>query len=39
MRRILLALAVATPLLGGCIIIASDKPETQVIHQAPADAQ
>jgi hypothetical protein len=37
MRRLIIALAIATPLLGGCIIIASDKPETQVIHQAPAE--
>lgn len=37
MRRLIIALVIATPLLGGCIIIASDKPETQVIHQAPAE--
>jgi len=37
MRRLIIALAVVAPLLSGCIIIASDKPETQVIHQAPAE--
>lgn len=40
MRRIalILALVVAAPSLGGCIIIATDKPTTRVIHQPPADA-
>lgn len=33
-----LALAIATPLLGGCIIVATDKPTTRVIHQTPANA-
>jgi hypothetical protein len=38
MLRLALVLAVATPLLGGCIIISSEKPTTRVIHQAPSDA-
>ncbi len=40
MRRIALALAllIAAPVLSGCIIIASDKPTTRVVHQAPAEA-
>ncbi|WEK57134.1 MAG: hypothetical protein P0Y52_11360 [Candidatus Brevundimonas phytovorans] len=35
MRRLIIALAVAAiaaPMLSGCIIIASDKPTTRVIH-------
>lgn len=40
MRRIALivALAIAAPSLGGCIIIATDKPTTRVVHSAPAEA-
>ena len=41
MRRIIIALAVAAiaaPMLSGCIIIASDKPTTRVIHSSPAEA-
>lgn len=38
MLRLVLALAIATPLLGGCIIIASDKPTTRVIQSAPVEA-
>ncbi|WP_292084392.1 MULTISPECIES: hypothetical protein [unclassified Brevundimonas] len=41
MRRIIIALAVAAiaaPVLSGCIIIASDKPTTRVIHSTPAEA-
>jgi hypothetical protein len=41
MRRLIIALAVAAvaaPMLSGCIIIASDKPTTRVIHSAPAEA-
>lgn len=40
MRRLalVLALAIAAPALSGCIIIATDKPTTRVVHQAPADA-
>ncbi|MEG0819307.1 MAG: hypothetical protein ACREEY_09575 [Brevundimonas sp.] len=41
MRRIIIALAVAAiaaPMLSGCIIIASDKPTTRVIHSTPAEA-
>ena len=37
MLRLVLALAVAMPLLGGCIIISSDKPTTRVIQTAPAE--
>lgn len=35
MRRLvagIIALAVAAPMLSGCIIIASEKPTTRVIH-------
>lgn len=38
MLRLILAVAIAAPLLSGCIIVATDKPTTRVIHQAPADA-
>jgi len=38
MLRIALAIAIAAPLLSGCIIVATDKPTTRVIHQAPAEA-
>jgi hypothetical protein len=38
MLRLALAIAIATPLLGGCIIVATDKPTTRVIHQTPANA-
>ena len=41
MRRLIIALAaaaVAAPMLSGCIIIASDKPTTRVIHSTPAEA-
>lgn len=40
MRRIalILALAIAAPVLSGCIIVATDKPTTRVVHQAPAEA-
>ena len=38
MRRLIIALAVAAPLLSGCIIIASEKPTTRVIHSTPAEA-
>lgn len=37
MRRLIIALAIAAPLLGGCIIIAADKPDTQVIQAPPAE--
>ncbi len=37
MRRLIIALAIAAPLLGGCIIIANDEPDTQVVQQAPAE--
>lgn len=40
MRRLalVLALAIAAPALSGCIIIATDKPTTRVVHSTPADA-
>ncbi len=38
MLRLVLALAIAAPLLSGCIIVATDKPTTRVVHSAPADA-
>ena len=39
MRRIalVLALAIAAPVLSGCIIIATDKPTTRVVHSTPAE--
>jgi len=37
MLRLAIVLALATPLLGGCIIIANDEPDTQVVQQAPAE--
>ncbi|CAM2851673.1 Uncharacterised protein [Brevundimonas diminuta] len=40
MRRIIIALAlaaVAAPALSGCIIIATEKPTTRVIHTPPAE--
>lgn len=39
MLRLVLAVVIAAPLLSGCIIIASDKPTTRVVHQAPTPAQ
>ncbi len=41
MRRlaIVLAIAIAAPSLGGCIIIATDKPTTRVVHSAPEAAE
>lgn len=41
MRRLIIALAVAAvaaPMLSGCIIIATEKPTTRVIHASSADA-
>ncbi|GAA0644038.1 hypothetical protein [Brevundimonas lenta] len=38
MLRLAIVIAVVAPLLSGCIIIATDKPTTRVIHQAPAEA-
>jgi len=41
MRRlaIVLAIAIAAPSLGGCIIIATDKPTTRVVHSSPEAAE
>lgn len=38
MLRLAIVIAVAAPLLSGCIIIASEKPTTRVIHTTPAEA-
>ncbi|WP_292091757.1 hypothetical protein [Brevundimonas sp.] len=38
MLRLAIVIAIAAPLLSGCIIIASEKPTTRVIHTAPAEA-
>ncbi len=38
MLRLALVIAVTAPLLAGCIVIASEKPTTRIIHQAPAEA-
>lgn len=40
MRRFIIALAVAAvaaPMLSGCIVIATEKPTTRVIHSASAE--
>jgi hypothetical protein len=39
MLRLVLAVAIAAPLLSGCIIIATDKPTTRVVHQSPVAGQ
>ncbi len=40
MLRLALAIAIAAPLLSGCIIISSDKPTTRIVQTpaAPAEA-
>lgn len=38
MLRLAIVIAIAAPLLSGCIIIASEKPTTRVIHTAPTEA-
>lgn len=38
MLRLALVIAITAPLLAGCIVIASEKPTTSVVHQAPAEA-
>lgn len=38
MLRLILVIAVTAPLLSGCIVIATDKPTTRVIHTTPAEA-
>jgi hypothetical protein len=38
MLRLALAVAIAAPLLSGCIIIATEKPTTRVITAPPAEA-
>lgn len=37
MLRLALALAIAAPLLSGCIIVATDKPTTRVVQTTPAE--
>lgn len=37
MLRLLLAVAIAAPLLSGCIIVATDEPSTRVVHTTSAD--
>ncbi len=39
MLRLALAIAIAAPLLSGCIIISTEKPTTRVVQTAPAEAQ
>ena len=39
MLRLVLAVVIAAPLLSGCIIIATDKPTTRVVHQSSDAAQ
>lgn len=38
MLRLALVIALTAPFLSGCIIIATDKPVTRVVHEAPAEA-
>lgn len=38
MLRLALAIAIAAPLLSGCIIISTEKPTTRVVH-TPAAAE
>lgn len=38
MLRLVIALAMAAPMLSGCIVISTDKPETKVVHQESAPA-
>lgn len=38
MLRFVIALAVAAPLLGGCIIISSEKPTTRVVHSSATES-
>jgi hypothetical protein len=38
MVRFVIALAIAAPLLSGCIIISSEKPTTRVIHSSSTEA-
>ena len=37
MLRLLLAVAIAAPLLSGCIIVTTDEPSTRVVHTTSAD--
>lgn len=39
MLRLALAIAIAAPLLSGCIIVSTEKPTTRVVSTAPAEAQ
>lgn len=42
MRRVLIAAvitALSAPMLAGCIIIATEKPTTRVVHQGTAEAE
>ncbi len=42
MRRVLIAAVIAAlsaPMLAGCIIIATEKPTTRVVHQGGAEAE
>ena len=38
MLRLALVIAITAPLLAGCIVIATEKPSTRVIHHTPAEA-
>lgn len=38
MLRLAVAIAIAAPLLSGCIIIATDKPTTRVVSAPAAEA-
>ncbi len=38
MLRLAIAIALAAPLLSGCIIIATEKPTTRVVTAPPAEA-
>lgn len=38
MLRLVIALVIAAPMLSGCIVISTDKPETKVVRQDSAPA-
>ncbi|MCZ8086803.1 MAG: hypothetical protein ACK5WW_11140 [Brevundimonas sp.] len=42
MRRVLIAAvitALSAPMLAGCIIIATEKPTTRIVHQGTAEVE
>lgn len=39
MLRLVLAVAIAAPLLSGCIVISTEKPTTRVVHTQAVAAE